>query len=96
MNLNRFLVQSIRPLLKKGSSGYGRVSLGGQRLCRGYLQAYSSSAFIDSESFKDDKKRAAFREAISLNGYNVVRPLGYGAFGHVTLCTGASLGERKH
>lgn len=34
-----------------------------------------------------DERRTHFRENISRNGYQVVRPLGYGAFGHVTLCT---------
>ena len=39
-------------------------------------------------SISADFKRTKFRETIKRNGYEVIRPLGYGAFGHVTLCKG--------
>eukprot|EP00943_MAST-04B_sp_MAST-4B-sp1_P004443 g4443.t1 len=39
-------------------------------------------------SVSNDFKRTRFRESIKKNGYEVIRPLGYGAFGHVTLCKG--------
>jgi serine/threonine protein kinase len=90
MNLNRLLVMPCRLLLKSGRGAYSAAI--SQRPSHVRVQEMPFSGFVDSGALKGDEKRTAFREAISLRGYNVVRPLGYGAFGHVTLCTGKESG----
>ena len=50
--------------------------------------ATSNIQLSRQESVTDDFRRTKFRETIKRNGYEVIRPLGYGAFGHVTLCKG--------
>ena len=55
---------------------------------------YSEPQLVQEKPTKNfsvtDFKRTKFRDSINRNGYEVIRPLGYGAFGHVTLCKGTT------
>ncbi len=48
----------------------------------------TSNIQLSRQGSVTDFRRTKFRETIKRNGYEVIRPLGYGAFGHVTLCKG--------